>query len=462
MRKNLAILGIIPLAALIFFALSGDSFSALTQTATNLLSQSQQTTIKVGGDASQNVTPDQISLSVSLNTKPSQLNATNAESQKMIKALSDSVRSKLGPDAAKIQIGQMNLNPINYGGAPADSASFSTYASVQIKTDLDHYNTLSSKLADAGFRVEGISIREVPVESEKTANTPKQTVSIVSGSSLPSNAEFYSPQSITVKAGTTIVWTNDDSAAHTITSGSPSNGPDGLFDSGLITPANTFEYAFDAEGDIPYFCLVHPWMTGEILVTKGDGVPKEKTYQVTMNVIIETPADTIKNAIAASQKRMGDLKTVLDDSGVSSDSIKSNQINFNQVYYGAPQAATYSAYTRIIINTDVKNTEALLSAVKLPGVNIENMVFSVSDSVLDKVRKELMQQALDNALERANEIAEPAGMQLKSIKSIEVIPSSNQYQPSMQYRGVSLSYDSSVYQTGMTSINVMVEFELGK
>lgn len=454
-------------AVTLLFILPGASFSATNEShpSTELLSASPSTTIKVAGEASQKIDSDQMSLILNIQTTPASLNSTSAQSKDLIQKLTNSINSALGPEESKINVGQTNLNPFyNGGGTQSEFTTFSTYSSVQIKTDIEHYNTLSSKLTDAGFRIEGISIKEVPTDTSKTVT---EKISIPQGSSTPSSPPYYVPDSMTIKSGTTVIWTNEDSAAHTVTSGSPSNGPDGSFDSGLFMSGNTFEYQFNSEGDYPYFCQVHPWMTGQIIVTKGNNTgptPQETTYQVSMNVIVETQPDTIKNSIKSYQEKFDSLKKVLDDAGVAASSIKSNQINFNPIYYGQAQFTTYNAYTRLTVNTDVKNTEKLLSAVKMPGVNVETITFSVSDSALDKIRKDLTQKALDSAMERANDIAEPAGLKIKAIKSIEVNPNPTpQYQNTFVYRGVSLGQvDGSIYQMGQTSVNVLAEFELGK
>lgn len=96
-------------------------------------------------------------------------------------------------------------------------------------------------------------------------------VSIVLGAVDPNNPEFYKPGEITVDAGTTITWTNDDKTGHTVTSGIGFDDPDMgvVFDSGfpLMKTDETFEYMFDAPGEYPYFCQVHPHMTGKVIVT---------------------------------------------------------------------------------------------------------------------------------------------------------------------------------------------------
>ncbi len=93
-------------------------------------------------------------------------------------------------------------------------------------------------------------------------------VTIASGASKQADGQkYFDPQESKVKTGTTIVWTNNDSLAHTVTSGVPTDStPGGLFDSGLIKPGKTFQFAFTKEGTTPYFCTVHPWMTGKVTV----------------------------------------------------------------------------------------------------------------------------------------------------------------------------------------------------
>ncbi|MCH6571973.1 MAG: hypothetical protein IH780_05365, partial [Thaumarchaeota archaeon] len=48
--------------------------------------------------------------------------------------------------------------------------------------------------------------------------------------------------------------------------GTPSDGPDGTFDSSLFMAGTTFEHTFDEAGTYDYFCMVHPWMTGTVQV----------------------------------------------------------------------------------------------------------------------------------------------------------------------------------------------------
>ena len=78
--------------------------------------------------------------------------------------------------------------------------------------------------------------------------------------------ECYIPFNVSVSTGEEITWSNDDSAAHTVTSGSPADGPDGNFDSSLFMAGSTFSVTLDEAGEYPYYCMVHPWMLGNITV----------------------------------------------------------------------------------------------------------------------------------------------------------------------------------------------------
>ena len=76
----------------------------------------------------------------------------------------------------------------------------------------------------------------------------------------------YSPADVTIKAGDTVHWMNVDTAAHTVTGGSPADGPSGVFDSSLVMADAVYAFTFDEIGSYDYFCMVHPWMTGTVTV----------------------------------------------------------------------------------------------------------------------------------------------------------------------------------------------------
>ena len=96
-----------------------------------------------------------------------------------------------------------------------------------------------------------------------------EIVSIPEGSGAPGceeTDECYIPATLNISAGTTVIWENNDAAAHLATSGTPDGGPDGVFDSGMIMGGATYEYEFSETGEFVYYCLVHPWMVGTVVV----------------------------------------------------------------------------------------------------------------------------------------------------------------------------------------------------
>ncbi len=70
----------------------------------------------------------------------------------------------------------------------------------------------------------------------------------------------FGPQTITVPVGTTVTWTNKDDIPHTVVS------TEGVFKSKVRDTDEQFSYTFDKAGTYPYFCSVHPKMTGTVVV----------------------------------------------------------------------------------------------------------------------------------------------------------------------------------------------------
>lgn len=79
----------------------------------------------------------------------------------------------------------------------------------------------------------------------------------------------FTPAHITVKKGTTVTWTNKDSAAHTVTEdhGGTADGDPGLESKGL-TQGESYSAAFNKAGTFTYHCSIHPGMTGTVTVTE--------------------------------------------------------------------------------------------------------------------------------------------------------------------------------------------------
>jgi len=102
-----------------------------------------------------------------------------------------------------------------------------------------------------------------------TNSSDAVNVSIAPGASTLTDKAF-SPNPVEVKVGQKVVWTNDDTLQHTITSGSPGSPDSGKeFDSGLtkiLNNGDTFEHTFTTAGEFPYYCQLHPNQVGTVIV----------------------------------------------------------------------------------------------------------------------------------------------------------------------------------------------------
>ena len=117
-----------------------------------------------------------------------------------------------------------------------------------------------------GFIIGGAVVGSIAAgtETRLLSSSKGGDITIVQGAGSQNNAQFYSPSSFTVKVGTSVTWVNHDGTTHTATSKGSS-----LFDSGNIPTGGSFSYTFTQAGTYQYYCTIHPWMTGTIVVTSG-------------------------------------------------------------------------------------------------------------------------------------------------------------------------------------------------
>ncbi len=101
-----------------------------------------------------------------------------------------------------------------------------------------------------------------------TSGSGGDSVTISAGSSVPSNGKFFVPETLTVSKGTTVSWTNEDTTLHTDTSGSAESGNSGTeFDSSYLAAGKTFQHPFNTAGTFDYYCTLHPYMKGKVVVS---------------------------------------------------------------------------------------------------------------------------------------------------------------------------------------------------
>ena len=95
----------------------------------------------------------------------------------------------------------------------------------------------------------------------------------------------YVPYKVTIPAGSVVMWENVGDQVHTVTSGTLIQ-PTAHFNSGLIAPNSFYSLEFAVEGIYPYYCMMHPWMNGSVVV--GEKITElEKEEQFESVIILE-------------------------------------------------------------------------------------------------------------------------------------------------------------------------------
>lgn len=94
---------------------------------------------------------------------------------------------------------------------------------------------------------------------------------------------WYSPSTVTISTNQSVTWINQDKEMHTVTSGHSSGRasllgnsvgqPNGLFDSGNILIGKSWTHKFTTAGTFEYYCTLHPWMQGYVIVKPAESVP---------------------------------------------------------------------------------------------------------------------------------------------------------------------------------------------
>jgi len=126
-----------------------------------------------------------------------------------------------------------------------------------------------------------------------TTSSASNTVENAEGSSTPGcEPDCFIPNTITINPGETVEFANNDTAAHTSTAGTPTDGPSGTWDSSLVMMGASYTTPALSEGTYPYFCMVHPWMAGTVIVGEGGA-------QTTSEEASQTEAEAAERIAAA-------------------------------------------------------------------------------------------------------------------------------------------------------------------
>jgi plastocyanin len=164
-----------------------------------------------------------------------------------------------------------NLKKIRVLGALGAAMAVLVFAAVALAQSLPEGQAPNQNTADVQ------NSTSVPTQA------PAQTAAPAPNSTTTVNIHdlTFDPATLNVAPGTTVTWTNNDTVAHTVTA------DDGLFDSGVLEPGQSYSTWLGGSGIVTYHCEIHPDMKGSVVVgeTSGGG---------------ETPASTPPPNQAAS------------------------------------------------------------------------------------------------------------------------------------------------------------------
>ena len=217
---------------------------------------------------------------------------------------------------------------------------------------------------------------ESPSSSESVSSSP--STSLMSGMAMPGFSRggavlveikklAFSPDSVTVPAGTTVIWRNLDSVQHTVTSTT------GKFDSNIIDPGKDFNYTFMDAGTDDYNCKIHPFMKANVIVTSSNA-PQPAAAAIdsskvgvtvplssgTMAVPVSTtspqpPVSVIVDLLAKNMVFDKDKITVLAGSRV--------YINFINLDVGVPH--NFAVYTGSEATTSIFQGQIIIGPAKI-------------------------------------------------------------------------------------------------
>jgi plastocyanin len=153
---------------------------------------------------------------------------------------------------------------------------------------------MDSKIAVAVGLAAVLAAVLAPISTLTPAFAAEVAADIKSGSSSLTT-DAFAPNPLNINVGDTVTWTNKDSTAHTVTSGSGGQ-PDGNFNSSpnfnpIMPPGGTFSHTFTEAGEFPYYCGLHVNMVGTVIVASDGGPEPEPEPEPTPQEFSVTATD---------------------------------------------------------------------------------------------------------------------------------------------------------------------------
>ena len=208
------------------------------------------------------------------------------------------------------------VHPWMIGSVTVTETAMEEAAEVVEETMEEAAEVVEETMEEAAEVVEETMEEAAEVVEEVMAGPQKHTVDMPKGTSVPGceeTNECYLPADITINVGDTVAWVNVDTAAHTVTSGSPADGPSGVFDSSLVMADAVYAFTFEEAGNYDYFCMVHPWMIGSVTVTETAMEEAAEVVEETMEEAAEVVEETMEEAAEVVEETMEEAAEVVEE-----------------------------------------------------------------------------------------------------------------------------------------------------
>ena len=108
------------------------------------------------------------------------------------------------------------------------------------------------------------STSKQPAAIDNTNGTVPPPSASTETNSVSIETSMYAPSNITIKKGTMVTWTNNDTTSHTVTKDNADTGPD----SSVLAHGDVYRFTYNQTGTFKYHCKLHPDMTGSVTVTE--------------------------------------------------------------------------------------------------------------------------------------------------------------------------------------------------
>jgi len=180
----------------------------------------------------------------------------------------------------------------------------------------------------------------------------------------------FVPQSVTINVGDTIRWTNNGTVQHTTTSGTNCT-KDGKWDSGLLSPGQTFSFVFNAAGNFPYYCIPHclsAGMTGTVIVSGGSSTTTMPANTTTIPANTTTipantttiPANTTTTTPANTTTTAAPSTTTTTAAGTTTTTVKGG-FSLSK-FFPIPPEVLLSSHEWPLANKDYCNSRATFNS----------------------------------------------------------------------------------------------------